>query len=70
MSETYYRLQAAIDLQDRTKALEWADSCKAIKPIKYQHSIEIGNAYYLNENYSEALSYYHKSELIRGGSAS
>lgn len=69
MSEAYYRLQAAIELQDRTKALEWADSCKSIKPIRYQHYIEIGNAYYLNENYSEALSYYQKSESVRGGSA-
>ncbi|MGE0078131.1 MAG: tetratricopeptide repeat protein [Bacteroidales bacterium] len=68
--EAYYRLQAAIDIQDKLKAQEWADSCKEIKPIKYQYLIAIGEANFLVENYSEALSYFLKSESLRNGSAS
>lgn len=70
MPEAFYRLQAAIDMQDRSKALVWADSLKNIKPIKFQSLISIGEAYLLNENYFEALSFFQKAESLRAGSAS
>lgn len=68
--EAYYRLQAAIDMQDRAKALQWADSCIALKPMRFQYLIGIGDAFLLNENYSDAIEYYTKSESARSGSAS
>lgn len=70
MPEAFYRLQAAIDMQDRAKALQWADSCKALKPMRFQYLIGIGDAFLLNENYSDAIEYFTKSESARSGSAS
>ncbi|BDX39682.1 hypothetical protein CYCD_30370 [Tenuifilaceae bacterium CYCD] len=70
MPEAYYRLQAAIDMQDRAKALQWADSCKALKPMRFQYSIGIGDAFLLNENYADAIECFSKSESVRSGSAS
>ncbi len=70
MPEAYYRLQAVIDMQDRAKALQWADSCKGIKPMKYQYLIGIGEAFLLNGKHSDAIEYFHKAESARSGSAS
>lgn len=70
MPETFYRLQAAIDMQDRAKALQWADSCKEIKPMKYQYLIGIGEAFLLNGKHSDAIECFHKAESARSGSAS
>jgi len=70
MPEAFYRLQAAIDMQDRAKALQWADSCKGIKPMKYQYLIGIGEAFLLNGKHSDAIEYFHKAESARSGSAS
>lgn len=70
MPEAYYRLQAVIDMQDRAKAIQWADSCKVLKPMRFQYLIGIGDAFLLNENYSDAIEYFTKSESARSGSAS
>ncbi|HPI45344.1 MAG TPA: tetratricopeptide repeat protein, partial [Tenuifilaceae bacterium] len=70
MPEAFYRLQAAIDMQDRAKALQWADSCKALKPMRFQYLIGIGDAYLLNENYFDAIEFFQKAESTRTGSAS
>lgn len=70
MPEAYYRLQAAIDMHDRAKALQWADSCKALKPMRFKYLIEIGDAFLLNENYADAIECFSKSESVRSGSAS
>jgi Tfp pilus assembly protein PilF len=70
LPEAYYRLQAAIDMQDRAKALQWADSCKALKPMRFQYLVGIGDAFLLNNKYSDALEYFTKSESARSGSGS
>lgn len=70
MPEVYYRLQAAIDMQDKARALQWADSCKALKPMRFQYLIGIGEAFLLNENYSDAIEFFLKAESARTGSAS
>lgn len=68
--EAWYRLRAAIDRQEKSEALEWIDSCLKLKPLRYYSYIDIGKAYYLNEQYNDALVYFKKAESVRSNSAS
>lgn len=70
MPEAYYRLLASVEAQDRVQALQWVDSCKVLKPMRFLYLLGIGDAFVLNGSYSDAIDFFAKAELVRAGSAS
>lgn len=68
--EAYYRLCAAIELCDNEKARSWADSCLLLKPQRYQYLLAVGQSYFLNQNFTQAIDCFSRVEQQRRGMGS
>lgn len=69
MPEAYYHLLSSIEQNDGVNSQFWADSCAKLKPQRYQYQLAIGQNYFNNKQYAQAIVHFSNAEKRKKNSA-